>query len=70
MATKKTTKPLTEKKSKASVKKVIDNIQTTEVTYPRVTIGSHLTVTEFANGKTYMVWNDEALLKEVQEATK
>lgn len=70
MVTKKTTKPSTEKKSKVSVKKAIDDIQSTEVTFPRVTIGSHLTVTEFANGTTFLAWNDDALLKEIQAATK
>ena len=30
--------------------------------------GNHLTVTTFPNGKTKLVWDDEALLKEVKEA--
>jgi hypothetical protein len=40
------------------------------VFFPKVTVGSHLTVTEFANGATYLAWNDDALLKEIQAATK
>jgi S-adenosylmethionine/arginine decarboxylase-like enzyme len=30
--------------------------------------GSHLTVTTFPNGKTELVWDDEALLREVKAA--
>ena len=30
--------------------------------------GNHLTVTTFPNGKTKLVWDDEALLQEVKEA--
>jgi|LakMenEpi03Aug12_release.lakeMendotaPanAssembly.Ray.scaffolds.fasta_scaffold438133_1 hypothetical protein len=68
--TKKTTKASTEKKTRVSIKKAIDNIQSTQVFFPKVTVGSHLTVTEFANGATYLAWNDDALLKEIQAATK
>ncbi len=70
MTTKKTTKASTEKKSKASFKKVIVEKIPTEKMYPHVIVGTHLTVTEFANGATYLAWNDEALLKEIQAVTK
>jgi hypothetical protein len=30
--------------------------------------GSHLTVTTFSDGRTVLEWDDEALLREVQEA--
>jgi hypothetical protein len=36
--------------------------------YPYVTIGSHLTVIEYENGSTELKWDDEQLLKDVQEA--
>ena len=36
--------------------------------YPYVTIGTHLTVIEYENGRTELVWDDDALLKEVKEA--
>jgi hypothetical protein len=39
-----------------------------ENTEPTVVKGNHLTVTTFPNGKTVLEWDDEALLKEVQEA--
>jgi hypothetical protein len=68
MATKKKTTS-TEKKPRVSIKKAITETKT-EVTFPRVTIGSHLTVTEFANGTTFLAWNDDALLKEIRAATK
>ena len=38
--------------------------------WPKVTVGTHLTVTEHEDGRTELVWDDEQLLKEVREATK
>lgn len=40
----------------------------TKVTWPKVTEGTHLTVTEYEDGRTELVWDDEQLLKEVREA--
>ena len=57
MVTKKTTK-----------KKKVSTDETTKQVYPKVTVGSHLTVTEYEDGRTELVWDDEALLKEVREA--
>lgn len=37
--------------------------------YPVVTVGSHLTVTEHEDGRTELVWDDEALLNDVRAAT-
>lgn len=36
--------------------------------YPYVTIGTHLTVTEYEDGRTELEWRDDVLLKEVREA--
>lgn len=36
--------------------------------YPYVTIGTHLTVTEYEDGRTTLIWDDEALLQEVRAA--
>ena len=36
---------------------------------PLVIKGSHLTVTKWPNGKTELEWDDEALLREIREAT-
>lgn len=36
--------------------------------WPKVTKGNHLTVTEHEDGRTELVWDDAALLLEVQEA--
>ena len=52
----KTTKKPAVKKSKA------------KVTWPKITVGTHLTVTEFEDGRTVLAWDDEQLLKEVREA--
>ena len=42
--------------------------KTKSETWPKVVKGNHLTVTTYENGKTDLVWDDEALLKEVQAA--
>lgn len=39
-----------------------------KITYPKVTVGTHLTVTEHEDGKTELLWDDEQLLKEVRAA--
>ena len=36
--------------------------------YPKVTVGTHLTVTEYEDGRTELKWDDDQLLKEVREA--
>lgn len=35
---------------------------------PTVVKGSHLTVTTYADGRTELEWDDEALMRDVQEA--
>lgn len=39
-------------------------------TWPKVTQGNHLTVTEYQDGRTTLEWDDEALLEEVKQAFK
>lgn len=36
--------------------------------WPKITQGSHLTVKTFEDGKTELIWDDEALLRDVQLA--
>jgi hypothetical protein len=36
--------------------------------WPKISQGTHLTVKTFEDGSTELVWDDEQLLKEVQEA--
>jgi hypothetical protein len=38
--------------------------------WPKVDKGNHLTVYHYEDGSTKLEWDDEALLKEVREATK
>lgn len=38
------------------------------VNWPKVTVGSHLMVTEYEDGRTTLVWDDDALLAEVRAA--
>lgn len=41
--------------------------ETVEV-WPKVTVGSHLTVKEYENGLTELIWDDEALTRDVRAA--
>lgn len=36
--------------------------------WPKISQGTHLTVKTFEDGRTELVWDDDQLLKEVQEA--
>lgn len=36
--------------------------------WPKISQGTHLTVKTFEDGRTELIWDDEQLLKEVQEA--
>ena len=36
--------------------------------WPKISQGSHLTVKTFEDGRTELVWDDEALMRDVQEA--
>jgi hypothetical protein len=36
--------------------------------WPKMNQGSHLTVKTFEDGRTELIWNDEALLRDVQKA--
>jgi len=40
----------------------------TKTVYPKVTVGNHLTVTEYEDGRTELVWDDDKLLQEVRDA--
>ena len=37
-------------------------------TKPKIDKGSHLTVTTYPDGRTELVWDDDALLRDVREA--
>jgi len=36
--------------------------------WPKISQGTHLTVKTFEDGRSELIWDDEQLLKEVQEA--
>ena len=57
-------KMVTRKKKEPAKKK------TESTVYPKVTQGTHLIVIEYEDGKTELIWDDEALAREVHEATK
>ncbi len=37
--------------------------------WPKIQQGTHLTVKTFEDGRTELIWDDEALLQEIREAT-
>jgi len=36
--------------------------------WPKITVGTHLTVTEFEDGRTILAWDDVSLQRECEEA--
>lgn len=48
--------------------RLVSKFDKKNIKWPRVTKGSHLTVTEYESGKTELVWDDEALLNDVRIA--
>ena len=58
-------KPVVEKVAKTVTKKT----KAPPEVWPKVVVGSHLTVTTYENGKTELKWDDEALRREIREAT-
>jgi hypothetical protein len=38
------------------------------VTWPKINQGSHLTVKTFEDGRTELIWDDDALLRDVRDA--
>lgn len=47
-------------------KEVLENVDSSG--WPKINQGSHLTVKTFEDGRTELVWDDEALMRDVQEA--
>lgn len=52
----------------ATRKKKTETNNNTLTEWPIVNKGSHLTVKTFEDGRTELIWDDEALLKDVQNA--
>lgn len=54
---------------------VIESADVAEMTnkssggWPKIAQGTHLTVKTFADGRTELIWDDDALLSEVRAAT-
>ena len=60
---KKKEEPVVEKVAKPAVKKP----KAVKETWPKVVVGSHLTVITHENGQTELKWDDEALRREIRE---
>lgn len=60
------------RKKKKSEDEFFDLVGYTEGSVKEVKVvkGSHLTVTTYPDGKTELVWDDEALMRDVQDAIK
>jgi hypothetical protein len=52
----------------ATKKKTVKNENTAANGWPRITEGSHLKVIEHENGRRELVWDDDALMKDVRAA--
>jgi len=60
---------VTEKKTKkAPAKKKDIEVNIPSDGWPKISQGTHLTVKTFEDGSSELIWDDEQLLKEVQEA--
>lgn len=47
---------------------VAEMVKTVPSVWPKVVVGNHLTVTTYEDGKTDLVWDDNALMEEVRAA--
>lgn len=56
------------KKATADKLEMPGTISGAKVTFPKVTVGSHLTVTTYEDGRTELKWDDEALKRDVDAA--
>ena len=59
------------RKKKTTIVESADLAEMTDVpsgSWPKITQGTHLTVKTFEDGHTELIWDDDQLLKEVQEA--
>lgn len=56
------------KKSEVTESADLAEMITSVGNWPKVVVGSHLTVTTYENGKTELVWDDEALARDVHNA--
>lgn len=52
----------------ARTKKTAETPNVSSNGWPKIQQGTHLTVKTFEDGRVELVWDDEQLLKEVQEA--
>ena len=44
------------------------SINVASESWPKINQGSHLTVKTFEDGRTELIWDDEALMRDVREA--
>ena len=51
-----------------ATKKPKKSIASTVSAEPTVTVGSHLTVTTYPDGRTELLWDDDALMRDVRAA--
>lgn len=71
MATRKTTKKIKDKLAEqyeARIDELNQELNQPSGGWPKITQGSHLTVKTFEDGRTELIWDDEALQRDVEEA--
>lgn len=54
--------------TKRTTKKKTETVTEKTTEWPKVVKGSHLTVTTHKDGRTELVWDDEALARDVRNA--
>jgi hypothetical protein len=53
-----------------ATRKKKESINQLATSWPKITEGSHLKVLEHENGRRELIWNDEALMRDVSDAIK
>jgi len=54
--------------TKKTTKKKTKEVAATPEVWPKVVIGTHLSVITYENGEVEMIWDDDKLLEEVRAA--
>ena len=68
MATKKKNKQILAEQMNAKIDELNQELNQPSGGWPKITQGSHLTVKTFEDGRTELIWDHDALQRDVEEA--
>lgn len=68
MATKKKNKQILAEQMDAKINELNQELNQPSGGWPKITQGSHLTVKTFEDGRTELIWDHDALQRDVEEA--